>query len=259
MLLAIDIGNTNLTFGVFNGNSILHTFRLTTSLPRTSDEFGVQILEQLSHKDVRADDIGGVIICSVVPKVMYSLTSGIRKYLNCDPMIVGQGTKSGIRIATTNPMEIGADRVVDAVGAYFLYGGPVIVIDYGTATTYDLVSEDGAFVAGVTAPGIRISAKALWSNAAKLPEIEIVKPESILAKTTITSMQAGLVYGTIGQAEYIIEQFQKQSGYSGIKVVATGGLGRIISEGTDKIDIYNSELTLQGMRLIFERTKGSEE
>ena len=259
MLLAIDIGNTNLTFGVFNGNSILHTFRLTTSLPRTSDEFGVQILEQLSHKDVRADDIGGVIICSVVPKVMYSLTSGIRKYLNCEPMIVGQGTKSGIRIATTNPMEIGADRVVDAVGAYFLYGGPVIVIDYGTATTYDLVSEDGAFVAGVTAPGIRISAKALWSNAAKLPEIEIVKPESILAKTTITSMQAGLVYGTIGQAEYIIEQFKKQSGYSGIKVVATGGLGRIISEGTDKIDIYNSELTLQGMRLIFERTKGSEE
>lgn len=259
MLLAIDIGNTNLTFGVFNGNSILHTFRLTTSLPRTSDEFGVQILEQLSHKDVRADDIGGVIICSVVPKVMYSLTSGIRKYLNCDPMIVGQGTKSGIRIATTNPMEIGADRVVDAVGAYFLYGGPVIVIDYGTATTYDLVSEDGAFVAGVTAPGIRISAKALWSNAAKLPEIEIIKPESILAKTTITSMQAGLVYGTIGQAEYIIEQLKKQSGYSGIKVVATGGLGRIISEGTDKIDIYDSELTLQGMRLIFERTKGSEE
>lgn len=259
MLLAIDIGNTNLTFGVFNGNSILHTFRLTTSLPRTSDEFGVQILEQLSHKDVRADDIGGVIICSVVPKVMYSLTSGIRKYLNCTPMIVGQGTKSGIRIATTNPMEIGADRVVDAVGAYFLYGGPVIVIDYGTATTYDLVSEDGAFVAGVTAPGIRISAKALWSNAAKLPEIEIIKPESILAKTTITSMQAGLVYGTIGQAEYIIEQFKKQSGYSGIKVVATGGLGRIISEGTDKIDIYDSELTLQGMRLIFERTKGSEE
>ena len=259
MLLAIYIGNTNLTFGVFNGNSILHTFRLTTSLPRTSDEFGVQILEQLSHKDVRADDIGGVIICSVVPKVMYSLTSGIRKYLNCDPMIVGQGTKSGIRIATTNPMEIGADRVVDAVGAYFLYGGPVIVIDYGTATTYDLVSEDGAFVAGVTAPGIRISAKALWSNAAKLPEIEIVKPESILAKTTITSMQAGLVYGTIGQAEYIIEQFKEQSGYSGIKVVATGGLGRIIAEGTDKIDIYNSELTLQGMRLIFERTKGSEE
>lgn len=258
MLLAIDIGNTNLTFGLFDGEEILHTFRLTTTLPRTSDEFGVQIVEQLSHKDVSAEAVEDVIICSVVPKVMYSLTSGIKKYLHCDPMIVGHGTKSGIRIATTNPMEIGADRVVDAVGAYFLYGGPVIVIDYGTATTYDLVTADGAFVAGVTAPGIRISAKALWSNAAKLPEIEIVKPESILAKTTITSMQAGLVYGTIGQTEYIIDQFKKESGYPGIKVVATGGLGRIISEGTEKIDFYDSELTLQGMRLIYERTKKSE-
>ncbi len=254
MLLAIDIGNTNLTFGLFDGKKIRHKFRLTTSLPRTSDEFGVQIMEQLSHQDVSSDDVEDVIICSVVPKIMYSLTSGIKKYVKCDPMIVGQGTKSGIRIATTNPMEMGSDRVVDAVGAYFLYGGPVIVIDYGTATTYDLVSEDGALVAGVTAPGIRISAKALWSNAAKLPEIEIVKPKSILAKTTITSMQAGLVYGTIGQTEYIIDQFKKQSGYSGLKVVATGGLGRIISESTEKIDVYDDELTLKGMRLIYERT-----
>lgn len=258
MLLAIDIGNTNLTFGLFDGEQILHTFRLTTSLPRTSDEFGVQIVEQLSHKAVRAEAVRDVIICSVVPKVMYSLTSGIKKYLHCDPVVVGHGTKSGIRIATTNPMEIGSDRVVDAVGAYFLYGGPVIVIDYGTATTYDLVTSDGAFVAGVTAPGIRISAKALWSNAAKLPEIEIVKPESILAKTTITSMQAGLVYGTIGQTEYIIDRFKKESGFPGVRVVATGGLGRIISEGTDKIDFYDPELTLQGMRLIYERTKKSE-
>lgn len=258
MLLAIDIGNTNLTFGLFDGEKILHTFRLTTSLPRTSDEFGVQIVEQLSHKSVPAEAVEDVIICSVVPKVMYSLTSGIKKYLHCDPMIVGHGTKSGIRIATTNPMEIGADRVVDAVGAYFLYGGPVIVIDYGTATTYDLVTADGAFVAGVTAPGIRISAKALWSNAAKLPEIEIVKPESILAKTTITSMQAGLLYGTIGQTEYIIDRFKEESGYKGIRVVATGGLGRIIAEGTEKIDVYDPELTLQGMRLIYERTKGTE-
>ena len=254
MLLAIDVGNTNLTFGLFDGEEIRFKFRLTTSLPRTSDEFGVQIKDQLSHQNVPAENVTDVIICSVVPKVMYSLTSGIRKYLGCDPLIVGNGTKSGIRIATTNPMEIGADRVVDAVGAYFLYGGPVIVIDYGTATTYDLVTADGAFVAGVTAPGIRISAKALWSNAAKLPEIEIVKPDSILAKTTITSMQAGLVYGTIGQTEYIIDRFRAESGYPEIKVIATGGLGRIIAEGTEKIDIYDAELTLKGMRLIYERT-----
>ena len=257
MLLAIDIGNTNLTFGLFDGEEICHKIRLTTSLTRTSDEFGVQIMEQLSHSQGTEKEVEDVIICSVVPKIMYSLTSGIKKYLNCDPMVVGQGTRSGIRIATTNPMEIGADRVVDAVGAYFLYGGPVIVIDYGTATTYDLVTGDGSLAAGVTAPGIRISARALWSNAAKLPEIEIVKPKSILAKTTITSMQAGLVYGTIGQTEYIIDRFKEESGYKGIKVVATGGLGRIISEGTEKIDVYDPELTLKGMRLIYERTKAN--
>ena len=255
MLLAIDIGNTNLTFGLFDGDKILHKFRLTTSLPRTSDEFGVQIMEQLSHQSVSADDVEDVIIGSVVPKIMYSLTSGIKKYVKCDPIIVGQGTKTGIRIATTNPAETGADRIVDAVGAYYLYGGPVMVIDYGTATTYDLVTADGSFVAGVTAPGIRISAKALWSNAPKLPEIEIVKPDSILAKSTITSMQAGLVYGTIGQTEYIIDKFREESGLVDMKVVATGGLGRIISEGTKKIDVYDPELTLQGTRLIYERTK----
>lgn len=255
MLLAIDIGNTNLTFGLFDGKKILHKFRLTTSIPRTSDEFGVQIMEQLSHQNVSAEDVDDVVVGSVVPKIMYSLTSGIKKYLKCDPVIVGQGTKTGIRIATTNPMEVGADRIVDAVGAFFTYGGPVMVIDYGTATTYDLVTEDGSFVAGVTAPGIRISAKALWSNAAKLPEIEIVKPESILAKTTITSMQAGLVYGTIGQTEYIVDRFREESGLKDMKVVATGGLGRIISEGTKKIDVYDPELTLQGTRLIYEMTK----
>ena len=255
MILAIDIGNTNLTFGLLDGKRILHQFRLTTSLPRTSDEFGVQIMEQLSHQHVSAEDVEDVVICSVVPKIMYSLTSGIKKYLHCEPMIVGQGTKTGIRIATTNPAEIGADRVVDAVAAYYLYGGPVIVIDYGTATTYDLVTEAGAFIAGVTAPGIRISAKALWSNAAKLPEIEIVKPDSILAKTTTTSMQAGLVYGQIGQTEYIVKQMKKEFGKGDIKVVATGGLGRIIEKDTDAIDIYDPMLTLQGMRLIFEKQK----
>lgn len=258
MLLVIDVGNTNLTFGLFDGERIVHKFRLTTSLPRTSDEFGVQIMEQLAHQNVGEGDVNDVIISSVVPKIMYSLTSGVKKYLKCNPMIVGNGTKSGIRIATTNPAEIGADRIVDAVGAYYLYGGPVIVIDYGTATTYDLVTEDGAFIAGVTAPGIRISAKALWSNAAKLPEIEIVRPESILAKTTITSMQAGLVYGTIGQTEYIIDKFREESGLTDAKVVATGGLGRSIAEGTKKIEVYDPELTLQGMRLIYERTKGQE-
>ncbi len=258
MLLAIDIGNTNLTFGVFEREDLKFTFRLTTNLPRTSNEFGEAIVEALQRHEIEEKQITDVIIASVVPKVMYSLGSAIKKYFHCTPYIVGEGTKTGIHIAAANPSEIGADRIVDAVGAYELYGGPVIVIDYGTATTYDLVTEDGVFAARVTCPGIKISARALWSSAAQLPEIEIKKPGTILAKNTITSMQAGLMYGTIGQTEYIIRKLKEESGIDHIKVVATGGLGRSISNNTDFIDIYDSNLTLQGTRLIYEKTKEAE-
>ncbi len=158
-------------------------------------------------------------------------------------------------MVTENPKQIGSDRIVDAVGAYDLYGGPVLVLDFGTATTYDLVDASGAFVAGVTAPGIRISARALWQDAAKLPEIEIRKPASILAQETISSMQAGLVYGQIGQTEYIIKNMIEESKYENVKVVATGGLGRIISNETDCIDIYDPNLTLAGLQLIYEKQK----
>lgn len=259
MLLAIDIGNTNLTFGVFDEAELQCTFRLTTNLPRTSNEFGEAIVEALLRHGVEETQIQDVIIASVVPKVMYSLVSSIKKYFHKTPYVVGDNTKSGIHIAAANPSEIGADRIVDAVGAYELYGGPVIVIDYGTATTYDLVTGEGVFAARVTCPGIKISAKALWSNAAQLPEIEIKKPESILAKNTITSMQAGLMYGTIGQTEYIVQKMKEESAIENIKVVATGGLGRSISNATDCIDIYDPHLTLQGTRLVYEKTKASEQ
>ena len=254
MLVAIDVGNTNITFGLIDGKEIKHEFRLTTKLPRTSDEFGASIMEQLSHQGVTSDDVEGVIISSVVPKVNYSLGSGIYKYLKCDAIFIGNGTRSGVRIALPNPTEVGADRVVDTAGAYYLYGGPVIVIDYGTATTFDLVTEDGSFIAGVTVPGIRTAAMALWSEAAKLPEIEIEKPDSILAKSTIPSMQAGLVYGYIGQTEYIIDHMREESGLDA-KVVATGGLGRIIADSTDKIDVYDRNLTLHGLRIIYEKSR----
>ena len=158
-------------------------------------------------------------------------------------------------MVTENPRQIGADRIVDAAAAYELYGGPVLVLDFGTATTYDLVDKNGAFVSGVTAPGIRISAKALWEDAAKLPEIEIRKPESILAKETISSMQAGLVYGQIGQTEYIINQIIKETGYTDVVTVATGGLGKIIFDETDTIQIYDPDLTLHGLRLIYNKNR----
>ena len=255
MLLVMDVGNTNITLGVFDGNKLEATFRMTTKIPRTSDEYGIIVRDLLQHNQIEVSDILAVIISSVVPNVMHSLTSAIIKYIHVTPIIVAPGIKTGIRIATENPRQIGADRIVDAAGAYELYGGPVLVLDFGTATTYDLVDAGGAFVAGVTAPGIRISAKALWQDAAKLPEIEICKPASILAQETISSMQAGLVYGQIGQTEYIVRSMIAESGYKDVKVVATGGLGRIIANETECIDIYDPNLTLSGLRLIFEKQK----
>ncbi len=252
MLLVIDVGNTNVTFGVCEGEEFLCVFRLITGISRTSDEFGIHITEILNHHGIRAGEVQDVIISSVVPKVMYSLTSAIRKYLKAEPIIVGMGTKTGIRIPTASPSEVGADRIVDAVAGLDLYGGPVLVIDFGTATTYDLIGKDGSFLAGVTCPGIQLSAKALWRETARLPEIEIEKPPSILAKNTITSMQAVLVYGTIGQTEYIITKMKEESKLKDIKVVATGGIGRIICESTEMIDVYNYQLTLHGLRLIYE-------
>lgn len=255
MLLTVDVGNTNITFGVFNGETLECTFRMTSKLPRTSDEYGFSMVELLRQFDVSPAQIEGAIVASVVPNIMHSLVGGIEKYIKRKPLIVGPGLKTGIKIITENPKEIGPDRIVDAVAAFEIYGGPILVLDFGTATTYDLVNEKGEFIAGITAPGIRISAAALWEGTAKLPEIEIKKPESILAGNTITSMQAGLVYGQIGQTEYIVNQVKKESGYDKLRVVATGGLGSLIANETDCIEEYNRTLTLQGLRFIYEKNR----
>lgn len=253
MLLVIDVGNTNITFGVYNGKKLLQSFRLTTKIQRTSDEFGTAVMELLNFNGISVKDINGISIASVVPNIMHALTSAMVKYIGKKPLIVGPGVKTGIKLVTENPRSIGADRIADVVAAYDKYGGPVLVLDFGTATTYDLVREDGSFCACIIAPGIHISAKALSSEAAKLPQVEIRKPDSILAQETITGMQAGLVYGQIGQSEYIIQQVKKESGYDNMKVVATGGLGRMISSETDLIDIYDPDLTLDGLRIIYEK------
>lgn len=253
MLFAIDVGNTNITVGLFDGKKLINTFRMTTGISRTSDEYGMLFGDWLSLRDMGLGDIDAVIIASVVPNVMHSLTSGIIKYLHINPIIVAPGIKTGINVQIPNPKTLGSDRLVDAVAAYELYGGPVIVVDFGTATTHDLVLADGSFHSGVTSPGIRLAASALWMGAAKLPEIEIKKPDTILAKDTVTSMQAGVFYGYIGQTEYIIDKMKEESGLSGIKVVATGGLGKLIYENTKKIDVYDVNLTLQGLRLIYEK------
>lgn len=253
MLFTVDVGNSNITIGLFDGDIIRGTFRMTTKIQRTSDEYGIFFTDLLTAKQIQVDEIKAVIIASVVPDVMHSLTSGILKYFHVNPIIVKPGIRTGIKLATENPRELGADRIVDAVAAYELYGGPVVVIDFGTATTHDLVTADGCLVAGVISPGIRISANTLWNNAAKLPEIEIRKPESILAKNTVTSMQAGLIYGGIGQTEYIVRKLQEEAGLKEMKVVATGGLGKIISQETTAIDVYDPDLTLKGLKLIYEK------
>ncbi|MBE5966761.1 MAG: type III pantothenate kinase [Lachnospiraceae bacterium] len=255
MLLVIDVGNTNITLGVFEDINLKATLRMTTQIARTSDEYGLLLRDLLMAKNVRIQDIDSVTIASVVPKTMHSLVSGIIKYLGITPLLIGAGTKTGIKIPTPNPKEIGSDRIVDLVAAYEIYGGPVLVIDFGTAITYDLITEDGSFIAGVTSPGLRISANALWRETAKLPEIEIVLPDTILAKDTITSMQAGLLYGCIGQTEYIAKRMIAESKIAGCKVVATGGLGKVISDNTDVINVYDSNLTLKGLKIISDKNR----
>lgn len=255
MILVIDVGNTNMTLGVYDGKELKATFRMTTKTPRTSDEYGVMITQLLKNKGIEATALEGSVVASVVPDVMHSLMGGLVRYTGTKPMNVGPGIKTGIRIVTEDPRAIGADRIVDAVAAYEKYGGPVLVLDFGTATTYDLITQKGEFAAGITAPGIRISSEALWTQAAKLPNFEIRKPKSILAQETISSMQAGLVYGQIGQTEYIIRKVKEESRIPNIKVVATGGLGRLIADETDSIDIYDSFLTLDGLRIIYDKNR----
>ncbi len=255
MLLGIDIGNTNITLGLFDGEKLVAQFRLTTRQQRTSDEYGLDLCGLIEHRDYKVGDINAVIIASVVPDIMHSFGSAIIKYFGVKPIVVSSGIKTGLKIQTDNPKQIGADRIVDAVAAYRLYGGPVIVADFGTATTYDYVDGNGTYLYGVTAPGIRTAARSLSEKAAMLPEIEIKKPATILAKETISSMQAGVVYGYIGQTEYIIKKMKEELQEPNTKVVATGGLGNIIANETQEIDVYNPTLTLDGLRMIYEKNK----
>ena len=255
MLLAIDVGNTNITCAVFYRDKMTASFRITTKLPRTSDEYGMLMHNLIEKNKLDPKKIDAIIVASVVPKIMYSLNSALIKYFEIQPIQVEPGIKTGIRLDFDNPKQVGADRIVDAVAAYEIYGGPVIVIDFGTATTYDLITEDGSFVGGVTAPGIQTSAQSLWDAAAKLPEVEIKKPKTILAKDTITSMQAGIVFGQVGQTEAIISEIKKESGIKNIRTVATSGLGAVIKEETKSIDIYDPALTMHGLRIIYEKQK----
>ena len=226
MLIVIDIGNTNITMGLVDNNEIIDNYRLTTKLERTSDEYGFMLLSFLNASNIDVKEIEDVIIASVVPKIMYSFSNSIKKYFNKEPIIIGPGIKTGIRIKIDNPKELGADRLVDAAGAYYIYGGSCLVIDFGTAT----------------------------NQAAKLPEIEIKKPKNVIAKNTVSSMQAGIVHGYVGLTENIIRTIKKEYGKN-LKVISTGGLGRIIFNETALIDVYDPDLTFKGLKIIYDKYK----
>ena len=254
MITVIDVGNTNITVGVMQGEEVIASFRLTTSQRRTSDEFAAVFYGLFGTNGIDKSQVDGVVISSVVPKIMHSLRNSIYKFFGLEPIIVGAGIKTGIQIKMESPKSVGADRIVDLVAGHYLHGGPLIVIDFGTATTYDYLSANGVFEFGLTSPGIEISAIALWSKAAQLPEIEIKKPRNIKCKNTVTSMQGGLIFGYIGQTEYIIKKIKEEVGEA--KVIATGGLGRIIYNATNKIDEYDPILSFKGMKIIYDKNRG---
>ena len=255
MLLVIDVGNTNMVLGVYESDKLMATWRITTSNSRTADEIGIFIHSLFDNSEISASLVTDAIISSVVPNIMYSLTHGIRKYFGIDPIVVEPGLKTGINLKMENPKELGADRLVNMVAAHELYKGDLIVIDYGTATTFDVINAKGEFLTGITAPGIQVCAEALFLKAAQIPKVEIKNPGGIIAKNTVTSLQAGILFGHIGETLYIVGRIKKDLPEYGFKVVATGGLARTFEEVEHMFDFLDPVLTLQGLRIIFEKNK----
>ncbi len=251
MLLTIDVGNTNIAMGFMKGDDVVGSFRITTKTPRTSDEFGMCFRTFLHSCNVKEEEIEGVVISSVVPKINYSLNSAVIKYIGKEPLMITHETVTGIQIKTDYPSQVGADRLVDTTAAYYTKKRSCIIVDFGTATTFDYVSNDGVFEYTVIAPGLGISANALTGQTAKLPEVEIKKPASVLGRNTVSGMQAGVVYGYIGAVEYIIRQMKKELNDPDCYVIATGGLGRVISGETDEIDEYDPNIAYKGMNIIY--------
>ncbi|HWQ76918.1 MAG TPA: type III pantothenate kinase [Syntrophomonas sp.] len=255
MILVFDVGNTNMVIGVFDQDQLLTHWRIRTDTQRTADEYGIIINGLFNYHNLQGSNIKAAIISSVVPSLNVELEWMCQRYFNCKPLLVGPGTKTGLAIKYDNPREVGADRVVNAVAAYHKYGGPLIIVDFGTATTFCVVSQAGEYLGGAIAPGIKISTDALVTRASKLPRVELALPKSMIGKNTVMSMQVGIMYGFVGQVEGIINRMQKEIG-GDIRVIATGGLAALIAGETDSIDEVDEFLTLDGLRLIYELNHG---
>ena len=255
MLLVFDVGNTNMVIGVYEAKKLIKDWRICTDIHKTSDEYGMLINNLLAYDKIDIKSIDDVIISSVVPNVMHALENFCIKYCEKKPMIVGPGIKTGLNIKYDNPKQVGADRIVNAVAAIEKYGSPLIIVDFGTATTFCAISEKAEYLGGTICPGLIISSEALFNGAAKLPRVELTKPGKTICKTTVEAMQSGIIYGYVGQVEKIISIMKKELGSEDVKVIATGGLSSLIHSETDSIDYIDRFLTLEGLRLIHAKNK----
>ncbi len=251
MLLTIDIGNTNVTLGLYDGEKLGPRWRLATVHERMPDEYGLQILGLLANSDIRISDLHGVCIASVVPPLTGRVMEACRIYLKKEPLVVDAGVKTGVRIRYEDPRAVGADRIVDCAAVQHFYGGPACVVDFGTATTFDAISREGEYLGGAIAPGISIAAEALFVRTAKLPRVDLQRPPSVIGRNTTHAMQSGLLFGYVSLVEGMVTRFRQELG-SDMQVIATGGLAEIVAQETKVIQIIAPWLTLDGLRLIWE-------
>lgn len=260
MLLAFDVGNTNIVLGVFRDGELIESWRLETDNNRSADEYGMVIKQLFDYSNLSFDEVEDVIISTVVPSILFTLQHMTMKYIQKKAIVIEPGIKTGLLIKYDNPKQVGADRIVNAVAAHAKYGGPLIVIDFGTATTFCAITEKAEYLGGTIAPGLKISSQALFEMTAQLPKVELEEPGKVICKNTIQSMQSGLVYGHMGTVQYIVERMKQEimemdENGKEPKVIATGGMATMMESGVDCIDVVDKMLTLEGLKLIYEKNK----
>lgn len=254
MILTLDTGNSNIKIAIYDGDKRIQYARLATDVRKTSDEYGLQVEGIFRYAGLSRDQVDGVIISSVVPSLNYTLQSMCRTFYKCDPIFVGPGLKTGMAIRYDDPRQVGSDRITTAVGAMVKYGAPCVVIDFGTATTFGAVSAKGEFLGGAIMPGLKISLESLVSQTSKLPTIELKKPQTVIGRNTVENMQSGLINGYIGAVERLVRKMREEMGEEKVTVVATGGMARMVADGSPKIfDYIDPYLAMDGLKIIYQR------